>query len=97
VFACKGARRALTAMTPASTDTEELDPLGCFSVRDYRIVPVGPPYDDTITREYAFKAEHPVLKTYDFSAFSQSDMTRWIDALSSAASLNKICWPSDSR
>ncbi|XP_043572037.1 pleckstrin homology domain-containing family A member 7-like isoform X2 [Chiloscyllium plagiosum] len=49
----------------------------------YAISVVGP--QDRITRKFTFKAEHPGMRTYYFSADTQEDMNGWIRALSQSA------------
>ncbi|XP_060705395.1 pleckstrin homology domain-containing family A member 4-like isoform X2 [Hemiscyllium ocellatum] len=64
-------------------DSREERILGSIPMPSYAISVVDP--QDRITRKFTFKAEHPGMRTYYFSADTQEDMNGWIRALSQSA------------
>ncbi|CAK8678236.1 unnamed protein product [Clavelina lepadiformis] len=60
-------------------DAKEDDVLGNIVLPSYEISTVNP--DDKINRKYAFKIEHPGMRTYYISAESYNDMAEWIRIL----------------
>ncbi|XP_077373261.1 pleckstrin homology domain-containing family A member 7-like isoform X12 [Festucalex cinctus] len=66
-------------------DSREEAVLGSIPLPSYVISPVGP--EDHINRKYAFKAEHPGMRTYYFSADTQEDMNTWLRAMNQAANM----------
>ncbi|XP_077424765.1 pleckstrin homology domain-containing family A member 7-like isoform X4 [Vanacampus margaritifer] len=66
-------------------DSREEAVLGSIPLPSYVMSPVGP--EDHISRKYAFKAEHPGMRTYYFSADTQEDMNTWLRAMNQAANM----------
>ncbi|XP_061576796.1 pleckstrin homology domain-containing family A member 7-like isoform X3 [Cololabis saira] len=64
-------------------DSREESVLGSIPLPSYVVAPVGP--EDHISRKFAFKAEHPGMRTYYFSADTQDDMSSWLGAMNRAA------------
>ncbi|XP_072889500.1 pleckstrin homology domain-containing family A member 7-like [Hemitrygon akajei] len=64
-------------------DSREERILGSILMPSYTISAIDP--QDRKTRKFAFKAEHPGMRTYYFSADTQEDMNGWIRAMSQSA------------
>ncbi|XP_069763507.1 pleckstrin homology domain-containing family A member 7-like isoform X2 [Narcine bancroftii] len=64
-------------------DSREERILGSIPMPSYVITGVDP--QDRKSRKFAFKVEHPGMRTYCFSADTQEDMNGWIRAMSQSA------------
>ncbi|XP_067875939.1 pleckstrin homology domain-containing family A member 7-like isoform X2 [Heterodontus francisci] len=64
-------------------DSREERILGSIPMPSYIISAADP--QDRKTRKFTFKAEHPGMRTYYFSADTQEDMNGWIKAMSQSA------------
>uniref|UniRef100_A0A8D3DSJ4 PH domain-containing protein n=1 Tax=Scophthalmus maximus TaxID=52904 RepID=A0A8D3DSJ4_SCOMX len=67
-------------------DEKEDSVLGSLPLLSFRIRGVEP--SDSITRKFAFKAEHAGTRTYYFSTDSHEEQKEWITAMSEAAAVN---------
>ncbi|XP_030053694.1 pleckstrin homology domain-containing family A member 4 isoform X2 [Microcaecilia unicolor] len=64
-------------------DSREETVLGSILLPSYEILPVST--KEGKNRKFAFKAEHPGMRTYHFSADTQEDMSNWIRAMNQSA------------
>ncbi|XP_072127756.1 pleckstrin homology domain-containing family A member 7-like isoform X3 [Mobula birostris] len=64
-------------------DSREERILGSILMPSYTISAIDP--QDRKARKFAFKAEHPGMRTYYFSADTQEDMNGWMRAMSQSA------------
>ncbi|XP_055519143.1 pleckstrin homology domain-containing family A member 4-like isoform X2 [Leucoraja erinacea] len=64
-------------------DSREERILGSIPMPSYNISAIDP--QDRKNRKFAFKAEHPGMRTYCFSADTQDDMNGWIRAMGQSA------------
>uniref|UniRef100_A0A3Q1BMY7 Pleckstrin homology domain containing, family A member 6 n=1 Tax=Amphiprion ocellaris TaxID=80972 RepID=A0A3Q1BMY7_AMPOC len=73
-------------------DEKEDSVLGSLPLLSFRIG--GVQSSDSITRKFAFKAEHAGTRTYYFSTDSHEEQEEWIRAMSEAAEVNNQPTPS---
>ncbi|XP_029440053.1 pleckstrin homology domain-containing family A member 4 [Rhinatrema bivittatum] len=64
-------------------DSREETVLGSILLPSYEILPASS--KEAKNRKYTFKAEHPGMRTYHFSADTQEDMNSWIRAMNQSA------------
>ncbi|XP_042200861.1 pleckstrin homology domain-containing family A member 4 [Callorhinchus milii] len=64
-------------------DSREQNILGSIPLPSYDISAADPA--DRKSRKFSFKAEHPGMRTYHFSADTQEDMSGWVRAMNQSA------------
>ena len=70
-----------------SPDEERVS--GSILLPSYKISPTSTK-EDSITRKFAFKAEHKNMRTYYFAAETKDSMMQWMNAMSLGIVLNKM-------